>query len=132
MKCIKCGSSNLTFESSGKQGFGAKKALAGVVLLGPLGLFAGAINKNKQNKAIAVCQDCGNIRSTEPTTAEKRTQQQLKNEQWKQDHPILWKTTKMFFMAVILLSISCILLVQCATQDKNHKQPNHKQIKYNN
>lgn len=39
-----------------KQGFGFGKAAAGAVLLGPVGLAAGAINRNK---TVLLCQDCG-------------------------------------------------------------------------
>lgn len=54
IRCPKCGSEQLT---SNKKGFGAGKALAGGMIAGPLGLFAGAIGKNKIE---ITCLKCGN------------------------------------------------------------------------
>lgn len=52
MKCPYCDSENIHVE---KQGFGFGKSLIGGILLGPLGLFCGAINKNK---LICTCLKC--------------------------------------------------------------------------
>lgn len=55
-KCIHCGSRDLVY-SEQAQGFGAGKAIAGAVVFGPLGLVAGAINKNKMH-VIVRCNSC--------------------------------------------------------------------------
>ena len=54
LKCPKCNSTNFT---PIKQGFGVKKAAAGVILTGGIGLLAGGINANKIHM---VCMNCGN------------------------------------------------------------------------
>lgn len=53
MKCPYCNDENIHIE---KQGFGFGKALIGGALLGPWGLFLGAINKNKLT---CTCLNCG-------------------------------------------------------------------------
>jgi hypothetical protein len=53
VKCPKCQSEQIT---GGKQGFGAGKAVIGAVVAGPIGIAAGAINKNK---SINSCMACG-------------------------------------------------------------------------
>ncbi|HBI92312.1 MAG TPA: hypothetical protein DDY58_07675 [Terrisporobacter glycolicus] len=52
--CPKCGSEQLT---ANKKGFRSGKALAGGMVAGPLGLFAGAIGKDKIE---ITCLKCGN------------------------------------------------------------------------
>lgn len=52
-KCPRCGSTSL---SSGKQGFGVVKAVAGVVLFGGIGALAGGIGANK---TVVTCMNCG-------------------------------------------------------------------------
>ncbi|HEY2748181.1 MAG TPA: hypothetical protein VGL86_26335 [Polyangia bacterium] len=54
--CIHCGSADLAY-SDDKQGFGAGKAIAGALAFGPLGLVAGAINKNKRHVHVR-CNGC--------------------------------------------------------------------------
>ncbi len=53
VKCPKCRSNEIT---GGTKGFGAGKAVAGLVVAGPVGLVAGAIGKNK---AMNTCMSCG-------------------------------------------------------------------------
>ena len=53
IRCPRCGSEDV---SGGTQGFGAGKAVVGAVVAGPLGLAAGAINKNKVTNS---CMTCG-------------------------------------------------------------------------
>lgn len=55
-RCIHCGSGDLTF-SDEKQGFGIGKAFAGAVVLGPLGLLAGGINRKKSTVMVR-CGAC--------------------------------------------------------------------------
>lgn len=52
--CPKCSSEHITAQ---KQGFGVGKAVAGVVVAGPIGAVAGGINKNKIQ---LTCLKCGN------------------------------------------------------------------------
>ena len=54
--CPWCGSGSVAMVDE-KQGFGFGKALAGGLLLGPWGLFAGAINRNKRSTLIR-CNAC--------------------------------------------------------------------------
>ena len=54
IKCPKCGSDQL---STDKKGFSGKKAVAGAVLTGGIGLLAGTIGSNK---VIITCLKCGN------------------------------------------------------------------------
>ncbi|MBS7566166.1 hypothetical protein KHS38_17285 [Mucilaginibacter sp. Bleaf8] len=51
--CPKCGSTQL---SANKKGFSGKKAVAGVLVTGGIGLFAGTIGSNK---IIITCLNCG-------------------------------------------------------------------------
>lgn len=53
MKCPKCNSTNLT---SDKKGFSGRKAVAGAVLTGGIGLLAGTIGSNK---TMITCLNCG-------------------------------------------------------------------------
>ncbi len=52
--CPKCGSTQL---SANKKGFSGKKAVAGGILTGGIGLLAGTIGSNK---IIITCLSCGN------------------------------------------------------------------------
>lgn len=54
MKCPKCGSNQITAQ---KKGYDVKKAAAGVVLVGGIGLVAGAIGSSDIN---ITCLSCGN------------------------------------------------------------------------
>ena len=53
IKCPKCGSSNLSAE---KKGFSGKKAVAGALLTGGIGLLAGTIGSND---TMVTCLKCG-------------------------------------------------------------------------
>ncbi|MBR5217242.1 MAG: hypothetical protein IKV68_02660 [Oscillospiraceae bacterium] len=65
VRCVRCGSANLTTVSEvstqGKN-FKAGDACCGAVLLGPLGLLCGATGKGKQTTTTTywVCKNCGN------------------------------------------------------------------------
>lgn len=52
-ECPDCGSINYTFQTSG---FTIKRALAGAILLGPIGLSAGVIGFNDVE---CICKNCG-------------------------------------------------------------------------
>ena len=66
MKCPYCDSENIHIE---KQGFGFGKSLIGGILLGPLGLFCGAINKNK---LMCTCLKCVRSFSVNEAVAAER------------------------------------------------------------
>ena len=53
IKCPKCGSTQITTD---KKGFSGKKAVAGAVLTGGIGLLAGTIGSNK---IVITCLSCG-------------------------------------------------------------------------
>ena len=53
IRCPKCGSDQIT---ANKKGFGVGKAIAGDVLLGPIGMFAGGVGSNK---VLITCLSCG-------------------------------------------------------------------------
>lgn len=55
IKCPKCGSTQIHAD---KKGFSGKKAVAGAVLTGGIGLLAGTIGSNKIN---ITCLKCGNV-----------------------------------------------------------------------
>jgi DNA-directed RNA polymerase subunit RPC12/RpoP len=55
IKCPKCGSTQLF---AGKKGFSGKKAVAGAVITGGIGLLAGTIGSNKIK---ITCLNCGNV-----------------------------------------------------------------------
>ena len=54
IRCPKCSSNQL---SANKKGFSGRKAVAGAVLTGGIGLLAGTIGSNK---IIITCLNCGN------------------------------------------------------------------------
>jgi len=54
IRCPQCGSAQLSWN---KNGFGFGKAAVGGILLGPFGLLAGGIGKNK---ITCTCLKCGN------------------------------------------------------------------------
>jgi hypothetical protein len=54
IKCPKCGSNQIT---ANKKGFSGKKAVAGAVLTGGIGLLAGTLGSNK---VMITCLNCGN------------------------------------------------------------------------
>ncbi|WP_166786302.1 zinc ribbon domain-containing protein [Dysgonomonas capnocytophagoides] len=66
MKCPKCDSTHLT---SDKKGFSGRKAVAGAVLTGGIGLLAGTIGSNK---TMITCLDCGYKYKAGEYSAEKR------------------------------------------------------------
>jgi predicted nucleic-acid-binding Zn-ribbon protein len=77
IKCPKCGSNQFV---AGKKGFSGKKAVAGAVLTGGIGLLAGTIGSNKIK---ITCLNCGHVyqpgdsvKAESDATAKK---EQLKN-----------------------------------------------------
>lgn len=54
IRCPKCGSTQI---SANKKGFSGKKAVAGAVLTGGIGVLAGTIGSNK---ILITCLNCGN------------------------------------------------------------------------
>jgi ribosomal protein S27AE len=58
-KCSSTGTMELMSESKG--GFSGGKAVLGAVILGPVGLIAGALGKKKK---VYVCNKCGYVMGT--------------------------------------------------------------------
>lgn len=82
IKCPKCGSSQITAD---KKGFSGKKAVAGAVLTGGIGLLAGTLGSNK---VIITCLACGNQwKPGEALSQESRNQKlQELTEKYKQQN----------------------------------------------
>ena len=66
VKCTKCGSNQITAQ---KKGYDVKRAAAGAVLVGGIGLIAGAIGSSDIN---ITCLSCGH--SWNPKTFQKEKQ----------------------------------------------------------
>ncbi len=86
IKCPKCSSTQITAQ---KQGFGAGKAAAGVLLTGGIGLLAGGINSNKIK---LTCLSCGNqFNPGQDADAVKRKKQSEKEASEKaMKSPLFW------------------------------------------
>lgn len=65
-RCPKCGSTQLTAD---KKGFSGKKAVAGAVLTGGIGLLAGTIGSNK---VMVTCLGCGHQHQAGTAEKERR------------------------------------------------------------
>lgn len=59
IKCPKCDSTNFEAVASSKKTLSLGKAVAGGILLGPIGAAGGAI-LGKKGKTTFACHDCGN------------------------------------------------------------------------
>lgn len=70
IKCPKCGSDQITAE---KHGYNLKKAAAGFVVTGGVGLLAGMHGSNKID---ITCLSCGNV--FKPGTAETKVNEPVK------------------------------------------------------
>ncbi len=105
IKCPKCGSSHL---STDKQGFSGKKAVAGAVLTGGIGILAGTIGSNK---IILTCLSCG--KQFQPgndlnAIKEKTEQQKIKNDNLR-NSPTYKKFMKIMLIIFGLLILMIIL-----------------------
>lgn len=87
--CPKCGSHDVF---AGKKGFSGKKAVAGAVLTGGIGILAGTIGSNKVK---VTCLNCG--ATFYPGEAEKKAEQKRKEAEM-QKKPGFW-----IFFAVLLI-----------------------------
>lgn len=55
-RCPQCGGNYLHEVDTQRKGFCVGKAIGGAVLLGPVGLLAGALGKKK---SLYICRNCG-------------------------------------------------------------------------
>lgn len=73
--CPKCGSDQLT---ANKKGFSGKKAVAGELLVGPMGLLAGTIGSNKIK---ITCLSCGNVfKPGQGASSQQQVEENKKND----------------------------------------------------
>lgn len=103
IKCPKCGSTQLTTD---KKGFSGKKAVAGAVLTGGIGLLAGTIGSNK---IIITCLKCGNqfYPGGDMESKKAKDLQQKKANEKIANHPVY----KIIFKIVFGLLAFMILLI---------------------
>lgn len=101
IQCPKCNSTQIT---AGKKGFSGKKAVAGAVLNGGIGLLAGTIGSNK---VIITCLNCGNQFKPGATP-------QVKPQEWKKTENKLTGNPKVnvmifciMFLLFGLLALAC-------------------------
>jgi hypothetical protein len=108
IKCPKCGSTQLTTD---KKGFSGKKAVAGAVLTGGIGLLAGTIGSNKIK---ITCLKCG----TQFKPGEDLDSAQTKKiqQQKAMKSPGFW----IFFILILIGFI--FLLKSCFGSSSNHSQ----------
>jgi ribosomal protein S27E len=96
IKCPKCGSTQITAE---KQGFSGKKAAAGAILTGGIGLLAGTLGSDK---IIVTCLNCGNNWKAGETNERKVIEKKIEPTKG---------TLKFARIAFIIMGIFCCLLV---------------------
>jgi DNA-directed RNA polymerase subunit RPC12/RpoP len=102
IKCPKCGSNQLI---ANKKGFSGKKAVAGAVLTGGIGLLAGTIGSNK---VIITCLSCGN--EFKPGQEEIQKEKELKKQRQAEimKKPAFWAVFSIMLILFILIFRSCI------------------------
>jgi hypothetical protein len=93
--CPKCGSHDLHAD---KKGFSGKKAVAGAVLAGPIGLLAGTI---RSNKVKITCLACGNVFSPGQT---KHSPLRGNHAPQKEVSPSQKKATRIFAIIVAIFT----------------------------
>jgi len=114
IKCPKCGSTQLTTD---KKGFSGKKAVAGAVLTGGIGLLAGTIGSNK---IIITCLSCGNqFKPGEDMDAknEKREKQHELNAKIS-NSPLYKKTLKVILGLFVVLILIIIFSTMSTSSDE--------------
>ncbi|MGC9258580.1 MAG: AtpZ/AtpI family protein [Phycisphaerae bacterium] len=96
IRCPSCGSAQL---SSGAKGFGGGKALAGGLLVGPVGLLAGTLGAGEVK---ITCLKCGEVFAPGDTMEKRKSAgRKQKRRLW----PGLWRSIMMGleFLAVVLI-----------------------------
>jgi hypothetical protein len=110
--CPKCGSDQIT---SSKKGFSGKKAVAGAVLTGGIGLLAGTIGSNK---IMCTCLACGNTFQAgkgkiiyeagetppPPSQAQLMNEKMAKSKGMKTFAMVLWVIVLVFIVGIIIAS----------------------------
>jgi len=110
IKCPKCGSSQFLAD---KKGFSLGKAVAGDVLLGPVGLLGGMLGAKKVR---LTCLKCGCTWKPGQTTVATKEIQTLTN-------PASGKSNGWLGLisGIFLVLIGCLILVQCMIQIESSK-----------
>jgi hypothetical protein len=97
--CPKCGSNQVTAD---KKGFSGKKAVAGAVLTGGIGLLAGTIGSNKVK---ITCLSCGcTFKPGSDLNSIKRNQEKLAKDF---NTPMFWIQGAAFFLVLFWLFKGC-------------------------
>jgi DNA-directed RNA polymerase subunit RPC12/RpoP len=101
IKCPKCNSNQL---SANKKGFSGKKAVAGAVLTGGIGLLAGTLGSNK---IIITCLACSN--QFRPGEEIKKKKKEFERQQTEEamKKPGYWIVLIIMFALIIWLLKSC-------------------------
>jgi DNA-directed RNA polymerase subunit RPC12/RpoP len=107
IRCPKCGSNQL---AANKKGFSGKKAVAGAILTGGIGLLAGTIGSNK---IIITCLNCGNQfkpgeKKAEPTPKmiwDEQLKEHIINPKFKNDtvSAPLWKVLLILIFIIVII-----------------------------
>ena len=101
IKCPKCSSTQLTAD---KKGFSGKKAVAGALLTGGIGLLAGTIGSNK---VMLTCLSCGHQfqvgQDLDAAARKKKIEREQQDKMMKS--PIFWIV---FIGGMILILRACI------------------------
>lgn len=110
LSCPKCNSNDIlpVSQIKGKtQGFGLGKAAVGGLVLGPIGLAAGAIGMGKgktKSEVVWVCKNCGNQFSAKKAITSKRNKENnMKVTDFIKKHPFIT-----FGIALLVIIISII------------------------
>jgi DNA-directed RNA polymerase subunit RPC12/RpoP len=106
IKCPNCGSIQL---SADKKGFSGKKAVAGAVLIGEVGILAGTIGSNK---TIITCLKCGNqFKPGEDLEAKKKKDLQIQELNKRVSNSKAFKLiSKLLFGLLAIMIVTIILL----------------------
>lgn len=115
--CPKCGSDKLTAD---KKGFSGKKAVAGAILTGGVGLLAGTIGSNKVK---ITCLSCGHEFKPGEGAKSKSDFQKKKAMDKKSGKVGMW---------IIGIILSLVLLSKMCGDDKNKKNKNSVKTEQNN
>lgn len=109
IQCPKCGSSDLT---ANKKGFSGKKAVAGALLTGGVGLLAGTLGSNKVK---ITCLKCGHEflpgQDRESVEAKKIDVQVLRAEMKVRNEKIRKSPIYKFFKILLLIVVAVFILI---------------------
>lgn len=106
IKCPKCSSTQLTTD---KKGFSGKKAVAGAVLTGGIGILAGTIGSND---VIITCLKCGNhFKPGEDLDAKIKKDREKREQNDKIRKNPIFKVISIIIFGLLALMIIIIILL---------------------